>query len=111
MPIANDESGDDIELDVLVQEMHDNYEKYAHAKINLSELCKLDQKGGGWIQLEDNAGKVLLSSSYQRTKLSIASRPFTLANEASQVLEDASMQEANRDRLDSEAIDYKMADI
>ena len=36
MPIANDESGDDIELDVLVQEMHDNYDKYAHAKINLS---------------------------------------------------------------------------
>lgn len=110
MPIANDESGDDIELDVLVQEMHDNYDKYAHAKINLSQLCKLDQKGGGWIQLEDNAGKVLLSSKYQRSKLSTETQ-VTLANEAAKVLEDASMQEVNRDRLDSEAIDYKMADI
>ena len=36
MPIEDDESGDEIELFVFVQEMHDNYEKYANAKIDLS---------------------------------------------------------------------------
>ena len=110
MPIINDESGDDIELFVFVQEMHDNYEKYANAKINLSQLCLIDKKGGGWIQLEENAGKVLLSSTYKRSELPILTQA-ALANEAAQALEDASMQEANRERLDSEAIDYKMADI
>jgi hypothetical protein len=49
MPIANDESKDDIVLYVFVQEMHDKYEKYADAKIPLSSLCKISQKGGGWI--------------------------------------------------------------
>ena len=56
MPITNDESGDDIELYIFVQEMHDKYEKYADAKIPLSSLCKIGQKGGGWIQLEESAG-------------------------------------------------------
>ena len=70
----------------------------------------VDKKGGGWIQLEESAGKVLLSSTYKRTELSTATQA-TLANEAAQALEDASMQEANRERLDSEAIDYKMAGI
>ena len=61
MPITNDESGDDIELYIFVQEMHDKYEKYADARIPLSNLCKIGQKGGGWIQLDESAGKVLLS--------------------------------------------------
>ena len=76
MPIANDESGDCIELFVFVQEMNDHYEKYASSKISLDKLCVLDKTGGGWIQLEEGAGKVLLSSKYRRTELS----PGTLAN-------------------------------
>ena len=78
MPIANDESGDCIELFVFVQEMNDHYEKYANAKIPLDKLCVLDKNGGGWIHLDNDAGKVLLSSKYRRTELS----PATLANGA-----------------------------
>ena len=72
MPIDNDEAEDFIELFVFVQEMHDKYDKYANAKIPLESLCILDKDkaGGGWIQLEEGAGKVLLSSKYQRSELS-----------------------------------------
>ena len=66
MPIANDESKDDLQLYVFVQEMHDKYEKYADAKIPLSSLCKIGQKGGGWIELDESSGQVLLSSIYNR---------------------------------------------
>ena len=80
MPIANDESGDCIEVFVFVQEMHEKYEKYASAKVNLSKLCVEDKRGGGWFDLEDDCGKVLLSSKYRRVELSPMS-VATLANE------------------------------
>ena len=70
MPITNDEAEEHIEIFVFTEEMHQKYEKYAVAKVPLQKLCVLDKTGGGWIELEKNSGKVLLSSKYQRIKLS-----------------------------------------
>ena len=70
MPITNDEAEEHIEIFVFTEEMHQKYEKYAVAKVPLQKLCVLDKTGGGWIELEKNSGKVLLSSKYQRIELS-----------------------------------------
>ena len=76
--------------------MHDKYEKYADARIPLSSLCKIGQKGGGWIQLDESAGKVLLSSIYNR----IDNRPqLKIPQEDGFTLENATMQETAKEKL------------
>jgi hypothetical protein len=54
---------------MFTEEMHAKYERYSDAKVPLKQLCVLDKKGGGWITLQNNCGKVLLSSKYKRIEL------------------------------------------
>ena len=64
-----------ISVEVLVQELHDSYASYGKARLSLFQLCNTtntageaenDQAKRGWLQLSQDAGKVLYSAKFRR---------------------------------------------
>ncbi len=82
-----------LSVEVLVQELHDNYSSYGRGKLNLHQICtdpaaiiinatsshginslnakgannnqKQNQGKGGWLDLDDGAGKVLYAAKFR----------------------------------------------
>jgi len=109
IPITNDEADEFIEIFMFTEEINAKYERHSEAKVPLKQLCVLDKKGGGWITLQNNCGKVLLSSKYRRIELTPQTRNDILNEGEGHGFDDMTMHDENRRRLDS--VDYKMADF